>query len=176
MDQLPLENFEKVELRVFVCQNTLVCLLLSKVSLLWGEWLIMGNRGSFWYCDQFLLEQLSLCLYKCVWLRVRKLRSIWKNKPSGGKEWSIYAKFDSKQIWVFICIDICTCSTCFILCWHKSPKRGRLKGKCAFGPFLSILVIKGQHKCLSVDIGKVVDKVQIKSKGMFLDLVHCFVD
>jgi hypothetical protein len=23
------------------------CLLLSKVGLLWGEWLIMGNRGSF---------------------------------------------------------------------------------------------------------------------------------
>jgi hypothetical protein len=59
MDQLPLENFEKdfekVELEflcvkillfVFVCQNTLVCLLLSKVGLLWGEWLIMGNRGS----------------------------------------------------------------------------------------------------------------------------------
>jgi hypothetical protein len=31
---------------------------------------------------------------------------------------------------------------CFVLCWHKSPKRGRLKGKCALGPFLSILVIK----------------------------------
>jgi hypothetical protein len=33
-----------------------------------------------------------------------------------------------------------------LLCWHKSPKRGRLKGKCAFGPFLSILVIECQHK------------------------------
>jgi hypothetical protein len=47
MDQLPLENFEKVELELFVCQNTLVCLLLSKFGLLWGEWLIMGKRGSF---------------------------------------------------------------------------------------------------------------------------------
>jgi intracellular sulfur oxidation DsrE/DsrF family protein len=47
MDQLPLENFEKSRVRVFVCQNTLICLLLSKVDLLWGEWLIMGNRGSF---------------------------------------------------------------------------------------------------------------------------------
>jgi hypothetical protein len=47
MDLLPLENFEKNRVRVFVCQNTLVCLLLSKVGLLWGEWLIMGNRGSF---------------------------------------------------------------------------------------------------------------------------------
>jgi hypothetical protein len=47
MDQLPLENFEKVELEFFVCQNTLCCLLLSKVGLLWGEYLIMGNMGSF---------------------------------------------------------------------------------------------------------------------------------
>jgi hypothetical protein len=49
-----------------------------------------------------------------------------------------------------------------------------LKGKCALGPFLSILVIECQHKCLSVDLCQLMDKVQIKSKGMFLDLVHCF--
>ena len=47
MDQLPLENFENSRVRVFVCQNTFVCLLLSKVGLLWGEGLIMGKRGSF---------------------------------------------------------------------------------------------------------------------------------
>jgi hypothetical protein len=50
----------------------------------------------------------------------------------------------------------------------------RLKGKCALGPFLSILVIGCQHKCLSVNLCQWMDKVQIKSKGMFLDLVHCF--
>ena len=60
-----------------------------------------------------------------------------------------------------------------MLCWHKSPKRGRLKGKCALGPFLSILVIECQRKCFCVDLCNVVDKVQIMSKGMFLDLVHC---
>jgi hypothetical protein len=47
MDQLPLKNFEKSRVRVFVCQNTLVCLLLSKVGLLWGEGLIMGKGGVF---------------------------------------------------------------------------------------------------------------------------------
>jgi hypothetical protein len=51
-----------------------------------------------------------------------------------------------------------------------------LKGKCALGPFLSILVIECQHKCFCVNLCNVVDKVQIKSKGMFLDLVHCFMD
>ena len=65
MDQLPLENFKKSRVRVFVGQNTLVCLLLSKVGLLWGECLIMGKGGVFESLDQFLLECLSLCLNKC---------------------------------------------------------------------------------------------------------------
>jgi hypothetical protein len=64
--------------------------------------------------------------------------------------------------------------SCFVLCWHKSPKRGRLKGKCALGPFLSILVIECQHKWTYDNLCKVMVKVQIKFKGMFLDLVHCF--
>jgi hypothetical protein len=64
--------------------------------------------------------------------------------------------------------------SCFLLCWHKSPKRGRLKGKCALGPFLSILVIECQHKCLSVNLSQLMDKVQIKSKGMFLRLSTLF--
>jgi hypothetical protein len=51
-----------------------------------------------------------------------------------------------------------------------------LKGKCALGPFLSILVIECQRKCFCVDLCNVVDKVQIMSKGMFLDLAHYFMD
>jgi hypothetical protein len=59
MDHYHLRILKKVELeflfvkillfafRVFVCQNTLVCFLLSKVSLLWGERWIMRNRGVF---------------------------------------------------------------------------------------------------------------------------------
>jgi hypothetical protein len=48
--------------------------------------------------------------------------------------------------------------------------RTKLKGKCALGPFLSILVIECQHKCLNVNLYPWMDKVQIKSKGMFLSL------
>jgi hypothetical protein len=54
--------------------------------------------------------------------------------------------------------------------------KDQVKGKCAFGPFLSILVIECQPKCFCVDLCNVVDKVQIMSKGMFLDLVYCFMD
>jgi hypothetical protein len=45
-----------------------------------------------------------------------------------------------------------------------------LKGKCALGPFLSILVIECQHKCLNVNLCSWMNKVQIKGKGMFLSL------
>jgi hypothetical protein len=38
-----------------------------------------------------------------------------------------------------------------------------LKGKCAFGPFLSILVIECKHKCLNVKICPKMIKVQITS-------------
>jgi hypothetical protein len=38
----------------------------------------------------------------------------------------------------------------------------KLKGKCALGPFLSILVIECQHKWTYVNLCKVMDKVQIK--------------
>jgi hypothetical protein len=49
-----------------------------------------------------------------------------------------------------------------------------VKGKCALGPFLSILVIECQYKCFCIDICNVVDKVQIMSKGMFLGLSTLF--
>jgi hypothetical protein len=70
---------------------------------------------------------------------------------------------------------------CFYAIEYHLPHRvarqfGLLKGKCALGPFLSILVIECQHMCFCANLCKVVDKVQTMSKGMFLDLVHCFMD
>jgi hypothetical protein len=45
-----------------------------------------------------------------------------------------------------------------------------VKGKCALGLFLSILVIECKHKCLNVNLCPWMNKVQITSKGMFLSL------
>jgi hypothetical protein len=56
---------------------------------------------------------------------------------------------------------------------EDAPRR-QLKGKCALGPFLSILVIECQHKYLNVNLYPWMDKVQIKSKGMFLSLSTLF--
>jgi hypothetical protein len=53
---------------------------------------------------------------------------------------------------------------------YQPENLGPVKGKCALGPFLSILVIECQHKCLNVNLCPWMNKVQIKSKGMFLSL------
>jgi hypothetical protein len=134
-----------VELELLFCQNTLIVSYCQKLVSC-GENVWLWGKGSFWNFDQFLLEYLSLWLNKWIWLRDRKLSLICKNKPSGGKEWSKYAKFESNQICVLIRVVVALLLVAFLLCWHKSPKRGRLKGKCALGPVLSILVIKCQHK------------------------------
>jgi hypothetical protein len=57
--------------------------------------------------------------------------------------------------------------------WTESPtdlEVAEVKGKCALGPFLSILVIECKHKGLNVKICSWMNKVQITSKGMFLSL------
>jgi hypothetical protein len=43
----PLENFENSRIELFGLSKLSYCLLMLKVGLLWGEWLIMGKRGSF---------------------------------------------------------------------------------------------------------------------------------
>jgi hypothetical protein len=42
-----------------------------------------------------------------------------------------------------------------------------LKGKCALGPFLSILVIECQHKWSCVNLCQMMDKVKINIKVCF---------
>jgi hypothetical protein len=124
-----------VELEVLICQNTLSVSFLSKVGLLWEECLIMGKRGSFSIFDQFLLEYLSLCLNKCVWLRNRNLSLIYKNKPSGGKEWSKYAKFESKTNLDLICIDVALLCVAFCCVGINHQKGGDWKGNVPLGHF-----------------------------------------
>jgi hypothetical protein len=68
-----------------------------------------------------------------------------KNKPSGGKSDPnmpnpmnnvIGLQFDI-NLHFLARMRICKCiMSCVLMCWHKSPKRGTLKEKCAFGPFM----------------------------------------
>jgi hypothetical protein len=83
-------------------------------------------------------------------LDVSKMNLFCKNKPSGGKMiqicqirlyfnwflvWLQFAHFGSHLV-MLVQFEL------LLICWHKSLKRGRLKGKCALGPFLSVFVIK----------------------------------
>ena len=102
MDQLPLENFENSRVRTFDLSKYSYCKIWSLV----GENFDYEKGGVFGTWLILLLEYLSIRPNKCVWLRDRKKKFICKNKPSGGKEWSKYAKFESKQICVLICIDV----------------------------------------------------------------------
>jgi hypothetical protein len=62
MDQLPLVNFEKNRVRTF--DLTKILLLQNLVSC-GGEFMIMGERGSFWHLTNFILG-LSLFMPKQV--------------------------------------------------------------------------------------------------------------
>jgi hypothetical protein len=89
MDQLPLVNFENNSVRTFDLSKIL--LLQNLVSC--GREFWLREKGEFLALDQFFfLEHLLICPNKCVWLRDRKKELIYKNKPSGGKERSKYAK------------------------------------------------------------------------------------
>jgi hypothetical protein len=50
-----------------------------------------------------------------------------------------------------------------------------LKGKCALWPFLSILVIKCQHKWFKCETMPNGGRSANQHKGMILDLVHWFL-
>jgi hypothetical protein len=62
---------------------------------------------------------------------------VWfaKTKPSGGEEWSKYAKFESKQIWVFICIDVALLLVAFYCVGINHQKGGDWKGNVPLGHF-----------------------------------------
>jgi hypothetical protein len=67
---------------------------------------------------------------------------------------TIHLKFSLFKVWrrATFCFKFSLCDV-------------RLKGKCALGPFLSILVIECQCKCFCVDLCNVVDKSCQKEKN-----------
>jgi hypothetical protein len=52
---------KRVELELLICKNTLI----AKFGLLWGDFMIMGKRGSFWILINFTLG-ISLFIPKQV--------------------------------------------------------------------------------------------------------------
>jgi hypothetical protein len=127
----------KIEKLEFVfCQNTLI----AKFGLLWGRILIMGKRGSFLALDQFYSWNISRFAQTSVFDLEEKEFDLQKQIKWWQRVIQICQILSKKNL-VFICIDVAH-FYCFLMCLHKSPKRGRLKGKCALGISVSILVIR----------------------------------
>jgi hypothetical protein len=132
MDQLPLVNFKNNRVRIFDLSKML---LLQNLVSCGGEfWL--WEKGEFLTLDQFHSWIISLCAQTSVfdleigkWIWFAKTNHVVANNDPNmsnlGQKW-----FGPHLHW---------CRTyfgCFLMCWHKSPKRGRLKGNCALGQFL----------------------------------------
>jgi hypothetical protein len=107
-----------------------------KIWSLMGENFDYGKKGEFLALDQFYSWNISqfaqtsvfdLEIGKRIWF-AKTNQVVAKSDPNmpnikWKRNWSSFA-----LMLHFFC--------CFLMCWHKSPKRGRLKGKCALGPFL----------------------------------------
>jgi hypothetical protein len=132
MDQLPLVNFENNRVRTFDLSKIL--LLQNFVSCGGEFWL--WEKGEFLAPDQFYSWNNSLCaqtsvfdleIWKRIWF-TKTNQVVAKNDPNMSN--LVQKWFGPHLHWC------CTYFDCFLMCWHKSPKRGRLKGKCALGQFL----------------------------------------
>jgi hypothetical protein len=135
MDQLPLENFEKVELELFVCQNTLVVSYCQKLSLV-GRVFDYGKLGEFLKSlNQFVFDNSLYASTSVFDLEIGNWVWFAKTKPNGGKEWSIYVKFESKQFWVLNCIDVALPLVAFYCVGINLQKGGDWKGNVPLGHF-----------------------------------------
>jgi hypothetical protein len=121
-----------IELELLICPKYSYCKIWSLV----GENLWLWEKGEFLALDQFHSWIISLYAQTSEFdLEIGKW--IWFAKTN-----QVVAKSDpnmpnNSQKQFGLQLHWCCTSFCFFLmCWHKSPKRGRLKGKCALGPFL----------------------------------------
>jgi hypothetical protein len=112
--------------------------LLLKNSSLMGEKFDYGKKGDFGIWSNLLLKDLLICQNKCFLQRDRKTNLFCENKPSGGKSDPNMPKSYVRLIGLHIALFslMLLHFELLLMCWHKSPKKGRLKGKCALGPFL----------------------------------------
>jgi hypothetical protein len=115
MDQLPLENFENSRIELLVWQNSLIVSVVKSWHLV-GRMVDYGKKGE---CLKSLINfswNNSLYVSTSVFdLEIGNWGWFAKTKPSGGKEWSKYAIFDSNQICVLICIDVAHLCIAFVV-------------------------------------------------------------
>jgi hypothetical protein len=100
-----LSDFENSRIELLVCQNSLIVSFVKSWPLV-GRSVDYGEKGEFLKSLINFFWNTSLYVSTTVFdLEI----GIWgwfaKTNQVVAKEWSIYVKFDSKQIWVLIWID-----------------------------------------------------------------------
>jgi hypothetical protein len=119
----------------------------------------VGDKSLLWEKGEFLaFDQSKLCWFakpKCFWHRNKKMNLYCENKPSGGKMIQICQSLDLFYL-CFIWLQLAKVGSyvgmlslvAFRCVGINHQKEGRLKGKCALGPFLVCLGLTSW--CMSI--------------------------
>jgi hypothetical protein len=142
MDQIPLENFEKSRIELLVWQNSVIVSLVKILNVSFYQKLVScGENVWLWKIGGVFESVINFSLNNSLYVSTSVFDleiGSWgfaKTKPSGGKEWSKYAKFESKQICVLICIDVALLLVAFCCVGINHQKGGDWKGNVPLGHF-----------------------------------------
>jgi hypothetical protein len=101
-----------------------------------GENFDYGKKGEFLALDQFFSWNISRFAKTSVFdLEIGKRIWFAKTNQVVAKSDPNMPNYSQKQLDLQIELMLHV-FCCFLMCWHKSPKTGRLKGKYALGQFL----------------------------------------
>jgi hypothetical protein len=134
----PLVNFENNRVRIY---DLLKILLLQNLVSCGGEFLLWEKGGVFGTWLILLLEYLSMCPNKRVWLRHRKNEFDLQKQTKWWQRVIRIYQIPSKENLVFICIDVAL-RFAFLCVGMNHQKVGDWKGNVSLGHFYNVLVIK----------------------------------
>jgi hypothetical protein len=165
----PLVNFENNRVRIY---DLLKILLLQNLVSCGGEFWLWEKGGVFGTWLILLLEYLSMCPNKRVWLRDRKNEFDLQKQTKWWQRVIRIYQIPSKENLVFICIGVALLLLLFVvLAWIT--KKGEIEREmCSWDISIMFWWLNAQHDWLNSYVLNNVWKVQIKVQGMFLDLVY----
>jgi hypothetical protein len=111
--------------KILLLQNLVSC---EGKFWLWEKGGVFGTWSIFhWNISWFAQTSVfDLEIGKQIWF-TKTNQVVANNDPNMSN--LVQKQFDPQFHWCY------TSFCCFWMCWHKSPKRGRLKGKYALGQF-----------------------------------------
>jgi hypothetical protein len=151
------------ELEFGFCQNAII----EKLVSYGGEFWLWVKGGVFGTWSISLLEYLSICPNKGVWLRDRKKNLICKKQTKWWQKVIQICQILSKK---GIGLHLRWCCTSLVAFWCvgiNHQKRGDWKGNVPLGHFYNVLVIKCPTHIDWVLMRQMSEKCEIKNKVWF---------